>query len=107
MKKAKDPGVLHANRTEAVDVKESSVVDLLSGDAPGRETINLAAKQRVQHVETLFPPPLSVEPPDVLIDEAFDVDVAVVQVAKAILCPLFKIVAVCYVAGFGLGVSWN
>ena len=50
MRRLEDLLPLHAKGGQVVDVKESAVVDFVSGDAPVRESVMLFAQQFIQQV---------------------------------------------------------
>ena len=51
MDRVEDDRVLNSDRGEVVDVKESSVINLFSGNLPVAQAVGLRVQQLVKHVE--------------------------------------------------------
>ena len=48
-----DAGVFHADRRQVVDVEEAAIVDLIAGNLPIGQAVNLGVQEAIEFVKAL------------------------------------------------------
>jgi hypothetical protein len=78
-------GIFGANRHQVRTIEKTPIVDLLPRDFPVGERIGLLGEQVIQQVEASRIAFLTVDDPDVLVEEGADRFVAAIQIPEALL----------------------